>query len=221
MRWLRPCVRQISRAFDGNLSMVTTVDAAMTYFFIGLAILLIIGPIFALLPSKRQKAQLALRKVARERGLSVELTQVDDPDPQPGAYISATGKRLPQVKACIAYRVQRKRQDTWQKLPRVNWAIARRSETSYDLAEGWSWIDTDTDTLSPQFVETLKNLLRLLPADTFKVDEVGSVASIYWTEQGDEGDVAAIHEFLARVVAVDHRKEGELDQADETPRPED
>lgn len=186
----------------------------MIYFFIGLAILLIIGPIFALLPSKRQKAQLALRNVARKRGLAVELTQIDDPDPQPGDYISATGKRLPQVKKCIAYRVQRKPQETWQNLPNINWAIARKSETSDDLAEGWCWIDTDSDTLSPQFVQTLKNLLRLLPADTFKVDEVGSVASIYWTEQGDEQDVAAIHEFLAHVVAVDRRGKSELDQAD-------
>jgi len=51
----------------------------MVYLIIGLAVLFIVVPILAVLPSPRQREQLAMRNAARAAGVLVELTSIDDP----------------------------------------------------------------------------------------------------------------------------------------------
>ena len=58
----------------------------MVYLIIGIAILLIIVPIFAVLPSAKQKAQMALRQQAQRAGVNVGLTQINDPQPDQPKY---------------------------------------------------------------------------------------------------------------------------------------
>ena len=59
----------------------------MIYLIIGFALLLIIAPIFAILPSARQKEQMNMRRKAMAEGVSVELTSIQDPVPNQDKYI--------------------------------------------------------------------------------------------------------------------------------------
>ena len=98
----------------------------MVYLLIGGILLLIVAPIIRILPSRRQKEQMALRRTASSNGLTVELTHIDDPDPDPEKYLSNTGRPLPRVMAVIAYRKPVKKPAEWRRIPAVDWCVVRR-----------------------------------------------------------------------------------------------
>ena len=102
----------------------------MVYVIIGVALLFIIVPIIAVLPSARQKEQMRMRAAARKAGIAVELTSIEDPEPAQDKYISPTGRALEPVLKTAAWRVQRDRGRGWRELPPVAWCGVRR-------ATGW------------------------------------------------------------------------------------
>ena len=66
----------------------------MTYLLIGLVLVLIIAPIVSILPSRSQKQIMQIRQTMMGRGVSIELTEIDDPEPNQAKYQTSTGRQL-------------------------------------------------------------------------------------------------------------------------------
>ena len=187
----------------------------MTYLLIGLALCTIIGPAFLLLPSNRQKAQMGLRAKARTEGLQVELARIDDPDPEPGKYISLTGKPLDPILKCVAYRIPRKRRMDWRKRPIVNWEVVRRRGAKDDfLPVDWQWRETAPETPSLRLRTVIAAGLPKLPPDVVAIEEKKYQVSAFWQEWGDETDLAAVVQFLKTVIVEPLFEPEEDDETD-------
>jgi len=174
----------------------------VTYLLIGLALCMIIGPAFMLLPSKRQKEQMSLRSQARAAGLQVELTRIDDPDPEPGKYTSLTGKPLDPILACIAYRIPRKKLSDWRKQRVVHWKVARKRGAANTPPAAWEWIETGLETVAPHLRGVIQEGLPRLPADVVAIEEKNHQVSIFWHERGGEKGLAEMARFLKSVIAT-------------------
>ena len=169
----------------------------MVYVVIGLVLVLIIGPIIAVLPSQRQKEQMALRQLAMGLGINVELTSIADPVPKQDKYISSLGKSLDPILKVIAYRKARKMPDEWRRATMVNWTIERRLESDDDdLPPSWCWVDERPATLPTEFVTHLGTALVELPIDVERVEEKNRTLSIYWHERDDSDAVRRIDQFF-------------------------
>jgi hypothetical protein len=171
----------------------------MAYIIIGFVLLLIIGPIIAVLPSKRQKAQMAMRKVAMSAGISVELTSISDPNPKQDKYLSNTGKALAPTLKVIAYRLQRKREGHWRRLPPVSWCLQKKREAQGELAP-WVWTQ-QSDEMSGDLAAWLEGELPGLPGDVEQIEEAGYNIAVYWHEKkaGDELPVIAFLKACAEL----------------------
>lgn len=188
----------------------------MTYLAIAVVLLLIIAPILRILPSKRQKEQMALRRRAMGEGFSVEITRIEDPDPDPEKYVSGTGKPLERIMSVVAYRYVRKKPPDWRRLPSVDWALVRhRVANDKNLPAGWNWSVRLPVDATPNAVNELThyflNKLSSLPGDVVRVDETNYIISAYWTEQGGDAALDAIVAFIkgcAELSLVDESESG-------------
>jgi hypothetical protein len=168
----------------------------MTWLLIIFILALIIGPILALIPSPRQKEQTAFRNEAKSRGISVELCSIEDPDPNPDNYLSATGKRLDPVIKCIAYRIARKRPLHWQRAARIHWKLIQTQGARLaDLPDGWKWHEPAVE-LAEVSRQSLIRCLPQLPDDVIAVEESNYVVSVYWHEKGGTDALEGVCTFL-------------------------
>lgn len=161
----------------------------MVYVLIGVALLFVIVPIIAVLPSARQKTQMKMRTAAREVGVQVELTTIDDPNPDQDKYTSHIGKKLPTRLNVAAYRLQRKREQDWRQLPEVNWSLYR------DLEKSWHWRSPPADEMHPELVAWLDNSTAQLPEDVEQVEENRYTITVYWHER-TAGTEQQVFDFL-------------------------
>lgn len=168
----------------------------MTYLIIGFVILLIIAPIFAILPSARQKEQMRLRKQAMEQGIGVELTRIEDPIPRQDKYLSSTGKPLDPVLSVAAYRIARPKPRELRTSPQIEWILERRAEKSSDLPGRWHWSQSKPNEIREEFEQFLFNELASLPDDVVKIQEVNYSLIVYWHESSSEKGLTSIVRFL-------------------------
>ena len=160
----------------------------MVYLIIGIILLIVAVPIFSVLPSARQKQQMLMRQTARTAGVAVDLTIIDDPNPDQDRYLSHTGRKIPAKLEVVAYRMQRQRGHDWQRLPDLSWGLERR------LDVGWVWV-TDGELLSKELRNFLDRAIDGLPADVERIEESGHKISVYWHERA-EGDEDYVLKFL-------------------------
>lgn len=176
----------------------------MTYLIICAALLFIIVPIFSVLPSARQKEQMAMRTAARGAGVLVELTSIDDPKPKQDKYISPTGRPLPPVLKVVAYRKQRRREGDWRKLPEVNWCRQRVR------GDGWHWLVEPGAVMSRDLVAWLEKETERLPDDVEQVEESGFNITIYWHER-TKGSEETVLNYLKTCAELPLYEPGEID----------
>ncbi|MBD3648016.1 MAG: hypothetical protein HUJ31_11330 [Pseudomonadales bacterium] len=175
----------------------------MVYLLIGAVILLIVGPIIAVLPSKRQREQMAMRKKAMAAGVSIEFTSIEDPDPDPEKYLSNTGKPLERIMRVVAYRVLRPKPSSWRQMPRIDWCAVRTGASgSGELPDGWQWANQLPAEMSNELRSFLVNGLQKMPNDVVRVDEVRFVISAYWNERGGDEDLSIIMDFLSECAGI-------------------
>ena len=186
----------------------------MSYLIIGFILILIIAPVFAILPSARQKEQMRLRKQAMESGISVELTSIRDPIPRQDKYISNTGKSLEPIVKLVAYRMPRTKPRHWRLSPAIDWALERGDAEMPDLPGLWRWSESKPETLSEAMNEFLRNELISLPDDVVKIEELNYVMSIYWHERSGEVGLASILRFLNGCIDIPLRPVGESPEDD-------
>lgn len=167
----------------------------MSWVIITVLLIVIIVPIFSVLPNARQRAQMKMRNAARGVGVMVELTTITDPNPKQDKYISHIGKRLEPNLKVAAYRVQRKRDRDWRQLPKVNWCLKK------SLDGVWQWDEPINEHLSVKLRDWLVNAVEELPDDVEQVEEIGYNITIYWHERAP-GDEQHVFEFLGHCTSL-------------------
>ena len=178
----------------------------MVYVLIGAILVAIIVPIISVLPSARQKERMQMRMIARAAGVSVELTSIDDPNPQQEKYITYTGKRIPSVLKVVAYRLPRKRERGWRHLPEVSWCMFK------DLDSNWRWKSELNEVMNKQLAEWLENAAPNLPADVVQIEEDSYNIRVYWHERF-KGDEQVVLSFLKNSTELSLIESGLADTA--------
>ena len=174
----------------------------MAYIIIAVILALIILPIFAILPSARQKEQMAMRKKAMSAGVSVKLTAIDDPNPKQQKYISHTGKALPPVLKVIGYRLQRRRANDWRRRPEVEWCLQKKPDSLKDNeTRVFSWTAPPGKDMSAELVSFINGQLSELPEDVEQIEEDGYIVTVYWHEK-HAGDESKIIDFLRQCIEI-------------------
>lgn len=109
----------------------------MAWIIIGIVLVAAIGPIFWLLPSKRDRIQGQLRAAARHAGLVVEIAGLPKVDARAEERVSAGGKPRDATIDCVAYRLALPR-----RIPNAPAWLLLRSGRENRYLTGWT-------TLSP------------------------------------------------------------------------
>jgi len=175
------------------------------WLIIGVAMILIAGPIFWAMPTRRDRERKRLRDEARAQNLTVQMRQIPHPDPSPDARVSAGGvPREPRLEVA-AY--------TWPlKLPaaieprhvpswRVLYAASGRGSDAQMLPAGWRF-DRAGLPLTQSNLDRLGALLERTPAGTVGVECDSQACALYWRERDAGGAVAAIRDLLEALAAL-------------------
>ena len=109
----------------------------MVWIIVGIVLVAAIGPVFWLLPSKRDRVQSQLRSVARQAGLVVEVAALPKVDSRPEERVSAGGKPRDATIDCVAYRLALPRS-----MPNAPTWLLLKSNRENRYLKGWT-------TLSP------------------------------------------------------------------------
>ena len=109
----------------------------MVWIVIGIVLIAAIGPVFWLLPSKRDRVQGQLRAAARQAGLVVEMANLPKVDARAEERVSAGGKPREATIDCVAYRLAIPRP-----MPNAPAWLLLRSDRENRYLTGWT-------TLSP------------------------------------------------------------------------
>ena len=178
----------------------------LVYLIIGIVLLVIVVPIFSVLPSARQRQQMKMRQGARAAGVSVDLTTIDDPNPEQDKYISHTGRSIPARLKVAGYRIQRRRQQDWRRLPEVDWCLKRK------LHGSWLWT-LGSGQLSSELKYFLEQAKESLPEDVEQVEESSYNIVVYWHERtpGSEDNVLNFLQKCAELPLHDPPPEEDLE----------
>lgn len=169
----------------------------MVYVIIGVVMLIILAPIIRIIPSAKQKAAMAKRRLAMKEGIRIDITHIEDPDPDRKKYLSNTGKPLPRKLPVIGYRLPRARPDNWRDSGGLDWSFERKS-ISTEMKVPWEASEAAQTDLPIDLNAFLETNLSKLPADCVKVEEKNFILTIYWHERGE---VSELIDFLRTCVA--------------------
>ncbi len=147
----------------------------MTYLLIVFVLALALAPIFALMPSKRQKLQMELRDRARQIGLQVLVCDIP----------------------------QTRRQQVRQQRTEQGVVYRRLWEHSEMLKKQFQYIrvrgDDNPEPMPSEIKVQLEQLLFNLPDSVRAVDCATVGLGVYWKEEGSQDDVSMIKEQLDAV----------------------
>lgn len=163
----------------------------MNWLIILLVLVVAIGPVFYLLPTKRDKRLTALRAYARRLGLGVKITRIPKLDASADERVTAGGIKKSAMLSCVAYevplgdKVEHVGELLLLKLPGTptqhvdevlpGWALA-----SVDQVPFWRLLQ---DRLGS--ARALENTLAALPEDAVACSLDARVVACYWQEKAD------------------------------------
>lgn len=172
----------------------------MVYVIIAIVFLMIAAPIVAVLPSKRDKARMVKRRAAMKKGIIVEMTSIEDPDPDLEKYLSSTGKPLERKLGVAAYRLQRRKAPDHEARAEAKWAaVGYPARKRIAITERWVWLDAEPGPGQKEIKTFLGANLDHLPPDVVKAEEKNFFISVYWQE---DGEVQEVIDFLERCATV-------------------
>ena len=164
------------------------------YIIIAVVLIVIVVPLFSILPSPRQRAQMVMRTAARKVGVSVELKEIDDPNPDQDKYISHIGKQIPARLKVAGYRLQRRRASDWRQLPEASWCFQRNLDGSWrEAALG--------EAVSGELRTFLRASLELMPDDVVQLEEISYNVVVYWSER-EPGSEDNVLNFLKKCIEL-------------------
>ena len=173
----------------------------MEYLIIGLALLVIIVPSIAILPTARQRQQMAMRNAARAAGVSVQLVSIPDPNPDQDKYLTHTGRPIPPLLQVARYHVQRRRSEDRRVAPALDWALQKQADGA------WRWREAPGAAMDAELAAWLELSVRSLPEDVAQVEEKDCDISVYWRER-EAGGERRVLDFLAACAAQPRRRPG-------------
>ena len=179
----------------------------MVWTLIAVVLVIALGPIFWLLPSKRQRRSSAFRLAARRLGLAVEVASIEKPDASVEERVSAAGVARQPRQPCAAYRLPLP--TPLYDAPR--WRLAKSEHGSRQLA-GWAAVATPANVPEEgDYWQRLAAIVDALPGGCLGVEAASSAIVWYGTERLEGGDdssvdavVTAIRDGLQAVAAL-HR----------------
>jgi hypothetical protein len=164
----------------------------MVYLFIGLVLLMLIAPIVSILPGKSQKQIMAVRRAAMARGISVELTTIDDPSPDQDKYRTSTGRALPAKLQVAAYKGLSRLNSSSATLPAFQ---VQRTPGQNPLSPDAFHSITDAS-LSAPCRAFLGQYAASLPTTVHQIIWDGRQLNVYWIEQPDHQMGEKIFTFI-------------------------
>ena len=173
----------------------------MTWWMIVLLLVAAFGPIFWILPSRRDRLLASLRAGARRRGLLVELTELRDLAAPPEARVSAGGKpRVPRL-ACTAYRQPMSRAvnhaPTWRLLA-VDPAASSLASSVAGPAPGWVFDGAAAG--DERYWARGSQRLSRLPDVVIGVEADRNQVSVFWRERVAVEQIESILDDLAETL---------------------
>jgi hypothetical protein len=162
-----------------------------TWGIIVLIMLSLVGSMMWAMPSPREKAQALLRSKARPLGLHVQLVRLTAP--------RATGEFEEEEYERAAYRQLRSGLSAAQRDRLVPWQVFRLQSLACDgLPDGWSWKQGEGVLTSAQ-LETLAQVLPMLPEDVVALESTPIHVSAFWRERGGVDALETIRTVLQRI----------------------
>ena len=197
---LNACAQNASRIGNGC--------PALVWIVICIVLVAAIGPIFWLLPSKRDRMQGQLRSAARHAGLVVEIAALPKVDSRPEERVSAGGKPRDATIDCVAYRLALPRP-----MPNAPVWLLLRSDRENRYLKGWTTLSPPSrlPAMQAAYWRDIAAVLDGLPGGCAAVAADTRYVSWYGRERLDgdspETVVAGILEGL-RVIGELHRELG-------------
>ena len=154
----------------------------MAWLIIVAVLLLAIGPILMAMPSAKDKRLAALRAQARQRGLSVQMTQLPHPTPTAAQQVSAAGVRRTPLLTCAAYRLPLRHLIDQDEAPASggNWRLQRRSGAQLaGLPVDWEWFPESAARDAPDGIAALP---ATLADDVLAIEGARGSVAVYWQE---------------------------------------
>ena len=153
----------------------------MVYLLIGLVLLMLIAPIVLILPGKSQKQIMAVRRAAMARGISVELTTIDDPNPDQDKYRTSTGQALPPKLQIAAYKGYSRMNPSVGSLE----AFKVQRTPGRDGSSPDAFHSITEAPLSEACRGFLQQFASALPMTVHQIIWDGRQLNVYWVEQPD------------------------------------
>jgi len=160
-----------------------------TWIIVVLIFAAILSPIAWIVPSRRQRYQMHLRKLAMHAGIKVRLETFE----LLGCKVSA-----------IAYRWMRDAEDK-KSAHRFCLAHKPRLEKEQievrgdEFIEDWWWAEPARPALSAQQTDKLKILLAELPKDTLMLESGTAALTLWWRENGTPEQVETLAKQLSEL----------------------
>ncbi len=165
----------------------------MVWILIALLFIAAFGPILWLMPGERERRLSKLRLLARQRGLVVELTRIEDTQPSANDRVSSGGVIKRPVIQCATYRLH----------------------AAHSLGETKSFYVTRDD---PEAAVNIGEHHADLPASWLAVERDQHGATLYWREQADAdklGETVDTIVALLRGLLVDDSRSSHEEQSHE------
>lgn len=204
---------------------------ATVLIIIAVTFALVVGPLFWLRPTPRDRQLERLRGHARRCGMNVSVHVIADPDPRAQDRVSSGGKVLePKIDVAL-YALPLRLPGSLESRHAPAWEVIRlrhharselEDEMSAGLHSGWRF-ERPGLPLWESVVTRLSEALEAIPRGSVKVEADDRAIGLYWQERGTEADVDAIADALeqirllqldvaadaARAEALRHRSEAE------------
>ena len=181
--------------------MLSAVDDFWIWLIVVAALALVVGPVFVLLPSKKERRLAALRAEARRLGLSVELRPVPNLSAGLEERVTAGGRARTPMHPSVRYALPlvleagRRPKKSPDRSPSAGTAQAEQTTTATssapasDAADNWrllrgqaGWV-TDAEAPPPdELMAQLMQLLDQLPDDAVALDRQGRSLGCCWLE---------------------------------------
>ena len=177
---------------------------------VALVIALAIGPIFWLLPSKRDKRLAEFRSAARRAGLVVEIAAVPKLDADPAERVSAGGVARDAKIDCAAYRLPLS-----SPLPAAPcWQMLKSQRTSGNLP-GWTALEPPVNLPVPahDYWRQLRSIVDALPGGCIGVQANARMVAWLGRERAEDDTATAVVEDIRAGLEAVGVLHGELNAA--------
>lgn len=171
----------------------------MTWLLVGVLVLAALGPIFWVLPSRRERRQMRLRDAAMAAGLDVRLRTLPNPGAPATERVSAGGRlKMPTMQYMTYRRPLHLPATVRRDAPKWRWLRVDDAPSCGPVPAGWQGDGASGDA-DAAYWQRVGEIVRDLGEDVVAVEANGDDVAFAWREQGE---VDAVEALTARLEAL-------------------